>query len=127
MARQHVWQDRAQIMRVVKRVSRGEVMGEAPAPIGAPISCILVNISGREAPMDARTYMPENALLHFLPKDTVGVKVDAKQGDTVIIFYIINGVRQERGTYKIVSDIKPNRRGSELVSYTAEVRDEREH
>ena len=77
MAREHMWPDRAQIMRVSKRVSRGEVAPKEPVAIGGPIICLLANISGREAPADARTYLPENALLHLMPMDTLGAAVSA--------------------------------------------------
>lgn len=127
MGREHHWHDRAQIKRVRKKIVRGAVEGETPELIGQPIACILVEISGREAPDGARTAMPENAMLHFSKTDTAGTPVAMRQGDTIVMTYMTDGTGVEKPRmFKVVSDIKPNRRGRELVSYSAEVRMENE-
>ncbi len=123
MAREHFWKDRAQVMRVAKKIVRGEVQPETAVAVGAEIACLLTNISGREAPADARTYLPENALLQLSVKDTEGADVSVRQGDTLLVTYSGGS----RGKFKIVGDIRPNRRGQQIVSYTLEVKKDTEH
>ncbi len=128
MGREHYWKDRVQILRVRKKIVRGEVMGETPEMIGAPIACILVKINGNEAPEGARTYLPETGMLHFMKKDTAGDAVTMRQGDTLMLSYMQDGVEVERArAYKIVGDIVMNRRGREIASLSAQVRLDTEH
>jgi hypothetical protein len=127
MGREHFYTDRAIPYRVTSRKQRGEVL-ETEEQIYDEIACVLVHISGKEDRQSARTYLPERGIVHFLPQDTNANQVALRQGDTLVISFMTNGVLVDKPQrYKIVGDILQTRRNSEIVSYTAEVRMDTEH
>lgn len=122
MAREHYFIDRAQVKRNVKKVVRGEVVKEDMTAIGHQIPCILRNRSGKEDVQEPRTSLPESGLLILMPEDEAGDAIDIKQGDFIEMEYSENNELVARPSlYRVMSIWTPARRGSEIVSYQAEV------
>lgn len=127
MGRIHFYTDRAQTLRVTKKIIRGEV-AEDQTVLGPEIPCVLVHEGGREDKQEGRTYLPHGGTLHFLKYDVHGDPVVLKQGDLLIVYKMTDGeVEEEPQKYKITGEIKSTRRNSEVVSYTAQVRMDTEH
>lgn len=127
MGRMHLWQDKMVVKRMTRKVTRGAVEEASEETVGDEVQCLLTSLSGTEVPEDARTYQPEQSVLHYRKIDAEGAPVRVLQGDTLEVYYNLNGTQTLRGRYKIVADIRPNRRGRELVSFSVEVRREDEH